>query len=633
MTKHTEPGGTLLLIVTADDLGMVPERDEGIFQAKAAGVVTSASLLVTGSTAAGAARRAAEVGLSLGLHLNLTEGPPVSCPEDVPSLLCSQRSWWPRQDGRQVEGDVAEMRGKMGLREALARDELFRPVPTAIPYFARLAPPPPGPSQADAGVRMVRIPEEDPACFAHAPEAQRAFLSLVASQARTARRAYEREGMTSPEHFLGLGLMGANCSAERLSTRLHTALSSVSGGAWEGEDEGRAAANATQIKSENGCPAANTTQTAENMGHDARAGTVQVGEYMVHVGLPSKEGDDFSKSEDRRGELETLCGPEVRALFFPPANTNNVEGLARVILVDPSTALARLSEHRSNGTSETSANRNREDPSQEDAGSCRAGVGDAALNRSVGQADPEAGNGWGEGGGGEGGTGGVLLMLSSMTPATGNYTTVLRFESIAKGLGWRTVMRDVDTLPDAAATRAMMEAEGVTGVVGLHAYRAGRLLIGCDVPYVIILAGTDVNVNAKIAKECATMQEAVSGAVTLLAFSSEQQTAFLRSLSFSGPTDIMPQAVALPSQTRTDIWRKLQSAGLPEGANVFVLPCGVREVKDPLFLVEAFGKWHSEDARVWLLVIGPPLEKGTIDALRAAIRLTAGVEGGGSSGG
>ena len=29
---------------------------------------------------------------------------------------------------------------------------------------------------------MVRIPDEDPACFAHAPEAQRAFLSLVVSQ-------------------------------------------------------------------------------------------------------------------------------------------------------------------------------------------------------------------------------------------------------------------------------------------------------------------------------------------------------------------------------------------------------------------------------------------------------------------
>ena len=32
MAKHTEQGARLLLIVTADDLGMVPERDEGIFQ-------------------------------------------------------------------------------------------------------------------------------------------------------------------------------------------------------------------------------------------------------------------------------------------------------------------------------------------------------------------------------------------------------------------------------------------------------------------------------------------------------------------------------------------------------------------------------------------------------------------------
>lgn len=39
------------LIVTADDLGIAPERDEGIFEAFEHGVVTSASLLVNGSTA------------------------------------------------------------------------------------------------------------------------------------------------------------------------------------------------------------------------------------------------------------------------------------------------------------------------------------------------------------------------------------------------------------------------------------------------------------------------------------------------------------------------------------------------------------------------------------------------------
>ena len=51
--------------------------------------------------------------------------------------------------------------------------------------------------------------------------------------------------------------------------------------------------------------------------------------------------------------------------------------------------------------------------------------------------------------------------------------------------------------------------------------------------------------HSQVAAERATMQEAVSGARTLLAFSSEMQTAFLRALTVSGPTDIMPQVTGL----------------------------------------------------------------------------------------
>jgi len=47
------------LIVTADDLGIAPERDQGIFEAFEHGIVTSASLLVNGCTAREAGTRPA----------------------------------------------------------------------------------------------------------------------------------------------------------------------------------------------------------------------------------------------------------------------------------------------------------------------------------------------------------------------------------------------------------------------------------------------------------------------------------------------------------------------------------------------------------------------------------------------
>lgn len=60
------------LVINADDLGLHPRIDEGIFAAHTDGVVTSATLLATGPTAAEAVRRARQSKLALGLHLCLT---------------------------------------------------------------------------------------------------------------------------------------------------------------------------------------------------------------------------------------------------------------------------------------------------------------------------------------------------------------------------------------------------------------------------------------------------------------------------------------------------------------------------------------------------------------------------------
>jgi len=70
----------LKLIVNADDLGAGNETDRGIFQAFTDGLVTSASLLATGPSAPRAVPQAKDLGLPLGVHLNLSEGFAVTGP-------------------------------------------------------------------------------------------------------------------------------------------------------------------------------------------------------------------------------------------------------------------------------------------------------------------------------------------------------------------------------------------------------------------------------------------------------------------------------------------------------------------------------------------------------------------------
>lgn len=76
------------LVVTADDFGLSHGVDHGILDAFRRGVVRSTALLVNfPDVSDSVARLRQEPGLEVGIHLNLTAGPPVLPPKCVPSLV------------------------------------------------------------------------------------------------------------------------------------------------------------------------------------------------------------------------------------------------------------------------------------------------------------------------------------------------------------------------------------------------------------------------------------------------------------------------------------------------------------------------------------------------------------------
>lgn len=268
------------LVITADDLGIDARRDDGIFAAHAFEAITQSSMLVRGVNAPYAAARAREVGLPLGLHLDLTETPPCAEPSSVASLL----------DGRGAKLGKHGLRAAVAAgtidpehvaREARAQLDAFedlvgrRPrhvdghqhvhvVPAIAACLAALL--------ARAGVRSVRIPSQR-SLRIDDPEA-RTFYRGVSDEASAARALYARCGVRSTEAFVGLDTGGAASDAERLRGAV------------------LALADAASI------------------------------ELMTHPGFPGKGVDAFNESREREHELRVLCALPFSSLIdtFRPAS-------------------------------------------------------------------------------------------------------------------------------------------------------------------------------------------------------------------------------------------------------------------------------------------------------------------------
>jgi predicted glycoside hydrolase/deacetylase ChbG (UPF0249 family) len=218
------------LIVNADDLGADEGRNEGIFEAIRAGVVTSASILSNGPALDHALEGIRSGGfeeVSFGIHLNLTEGRPLA--EGLSCLTGPDGNFL----GKAAAHRLFLKTGDMPLQAELAREAALQierlldagisithidghqhvhVFPSALPTVAETA--------RDHGIRRMRIPDEtvpsgDEPVPADLLEEARRFGSL----GREARKILAGTGIVSSDHFRGLLLKG-RLSVETLLAEL-----------------------------------------------------------------------------------------------------------------------------------------------------------------------------------------------------------------------------------------------------------------------------------------------------------------------------------------------------------------------------------------------------------------------------
>ncbi|MGP3683340.1 glycosyltransferase [Streptomyces sp. IBSNAI002] len=155
------------------------------------------------------------------------------------------------------------------------------------------------------------------------------------------------------------------------------------------------------------------------------------------------------------------------------------------------------------------------------------------------------------------------------------------------------------TLPEALAEGA--GGRRFDAAIVTHAVAAGEIRCSLNLPYVVVFGGTDLNEFSLDPAHLAVMAEAVAGADALVAFNDDF---VLRCLALW--PDTIRKLYAIPQAVDTDPsdFSLKDRLGLPDDAKVFLLPAGLRPVKDPLFLTRCVDEWHREDPRVCLVMAG-----------------------------
>ncbi|XP_072538630.1 glycosyltransferase 1 domain-containing protein 1 [Salminus brasiliensis] len=224
-----------------------------------------------------------------------------------------------------------------------------------------------------------------------------------------------------------------------------------------------------------------------------------------------------------------------------------------------------------------------------------------------------------------------LLFLACLSPKTGNCTTAERIRDHIESAGHKCVLRDVAEIRSASDVELLKTQEGpFEGALAIHVFKGGRLLLDVGAPFGVVFGGTDVNEDVKDAGKRGVMEDVLRRARFAVAFSAELKEKAKAELE-CGSCEIFVQAQGIETRVSSRFsWGDfLHSSGVcatrVEDLHVFLLVCGLRRVKDPLYLLNAFSEWHAQNPLVILIIVGPKIDPVFSSEVEESVKRSAGV--------
>lgn len=212
-----------------------------------------------------------------------------------------------------------------------------------------------------------------------------------------------------------------------------------------------------------------------------------------------------------------------------------------------------------------------------------------------------------------------VLLLSPLLRGGGNAVSALRLARHLRAEGVR--VRSLATLEPGFPPRleAALRSFRPHLVHALHARKGGAAWLDHalpgDPPLVVSLTGTEIHRDLGDPAAAPRVLMALERAALVLA-SGRALLEAARAVvpSIAGRSLLVPKGAELPPRDPGFDLRR--AAGLPRNAFVFLLPAGLRAVKDPLFALEPLARLRRRDPRVAFVHCGDALDGDLAEEFR-----------------
>lgn len=202
----------------------------------------------------------------------------------------------------------------------------------------------------------------------------------------------------------------------------------------------------------------------------------------------------------------------------------------------------------------------------------------------------------------------ISLITPHYYPAVrGNAITVRRIEKYLASMGFQVDVLSLDTRTSEEIGRISAE-ERPDVIHAFHGWAGGRVARAIaqqsGIPYIITLTGTDVYEALEDSRKAET-HEALRDAMRLVVFHDsvkKRLTAHFPTLAEK--TVVIPQGVEIPGVDCSGI------GGFPFSAGklTFLLPAGLRPVKNVLFALEPLARLFEQEPRGRFVIAGPIID-------------------------